>query len=138
MTHRNYTFTQGAEADLDEIHNNSLRLYGKEQTNKFIIKFKKAAEFAANNIGKITARSHLTGDSGLHLYPVNNFYLAYKPVSNCHIVIIAIFRQTRDAYAVIMANLRAYDADFLEIEEKIKQGKLMVPPKKVRRKTKKL
>src|SRR5277367_4079932 len=129
---RKYTFTKGAEADLDEIHERSREQYGRAQTNKFIAELKKAAEFAANNIGKVATRGHLTGDSGLSLYPVNNHFLAYRPVSIDHIVIIAIFRQSRDVAAHIAAEAERFQNDFREIERRLESGEISLKARKTR------
>ena len=134
MKSAKYTLTRGAEADLDEIYKRSLAQFGRDQTNRFMADLKKAAEFAADHHGKIPTRSHLTGDSGLSLYPVNNHFLAYRPVAPNHIVVIAIFRQSRDVAALIVANAETFRKDFLNIEEKIKRGEIVFegirPPEK--------
>lgn len=121
-----YTLTKGAEADLDDIYRKSVELFGHAQTNKFLIELERAAEFAADNIGKIQTRAHLTGDSGLSLYPVNNHFIAYRPVADNHIVIIALFRQSRDIPSFVMAEAEKFKADFAEIEQKIKMGKIIL------------
>jgi plasmid stabilization system protein ParE len=108
MRSSKYTLTKGAEADLDEIHQRSLEQFGRARTNRFIAELKKAAEFAADNVGKLGTRSHLTGDSGLNLYPVQNHFVAYPPVSRNHIVIIAIFRQSRDIAALVVAEAERF------------------------------
>jgi plasmid stabilization system protein ParE len=122
MRSSKYTLTRRAEADLDELHEKSLEQFGRIQTNKFMADLKKAAEFAANNIGKVPTRAHLVGDSGLSLYPIHNHFIAYRPVTEDHIVIIAIVRQSRDIAALITAESDRFRADFSEIEQKIKNG----------------
>jgi plasmid stabilization system protein ParE len=121
-----YTLTKGAEADLEEIYRHSLEMFGLEQTNKFMAELKKAAEFAADNHGKVSTRAHLTGESGLSLYPVNNHFIAYRPVAENHIVIIALFRQSRDIPSFIRAESEKFKKDFLEIERKIKSGSIVI------------
>jgi plasmid stabilization system protein ParE len=103
MKSSKYTLTMRAEVDLDEFYEKSLEQYGPIQTNKFLADLKKAAEFVADNIGKAPTRAHLVGESGLSLYPVNNHFIAYRPVTVDHIVIIAIIRQSRDVAALIAA-----------------------------------
>lgn len=126
MKSSRYTLTKSAEADLDEIYARSLAQFGRAQTNLFMADFKRAAEFAADHIGKLPTRTHLVGESGLSLYPVNNHYLAYRPVGNNHIVIIAIFRQARDIPALITAEAEKFQKDFLEIEQKIRNGAIVI------------
>lgn len=126
MKSSQYTFTKSAEADLDEIYEKSLQQFGRTQTNIFMAAFKKAAEFAADNVGKVSTRAHLAGESGLSLYPVNNHYIAYRPVAENHIVIIAIFRQSRDIAALVMAEAEKFQKDFLDIEQKIKGGGISI------------
>jgi plasmid stabilization system protein ParE len=121
-----YTLTKRAEADLEELYRNSLEQYGSIQTNKFMNDLKKAAEFAADNIGKVPTRAHLTGESGLSLYPVNNHFIAYRPVTEKHIVVIAIFRQSRDVVAMIAAEADRFRAEFSEIEQSIKNGTIKI------------
>ena len=124
MKSRKYTLTKGAEADLDEIHQRSLELFGCGQTNKFMSDLNRAAEFAAANVGKIPTRSHLTGESGLSLYPVNSHFIAYRPVAKNHIVIIAVFRQSRDITRFILSEADKFKMDFAEIERKIENGEI--------------
>jgi plasmid stabilization system protein ParE len=126
MRSRKYTLTKGAEADLDEIHRRSLEQFGRPRTNKFMAELKKAAEFAADNIGKVATRSHLTGDSGLSLYPVRSFFIAYRPVSENHIVIIAIFPQSRDIVTLVMKEADRFRKDFEEIELGIGCGEISI------------
>ena|SRR5947209_4908910 len=91
-----YTLTEGAELDADEIHARSLEEFGEGQTRKFMAEFHKAACFAAENHALVPHRSKLAGETGLSLYPVNNYYLAYHPVADDHIVIVAVVHQARD------------------------------------------
>ena len=121
-----YTLTKGAEADLDEIYRRSLERFGRDQTNTFMTALKKAAEFAADNHGKVPPRSQLTGESGLSLYPVHNHFIAYRPVADHHIVIIALLRQSRDIPAFVLAEAKRFRKDFAEIERKIKSGALVI------------
>jgi len=125
MRSSSYTLTRSAESDLDDLYLRSLERYGRDQTNLFIADLKKAAEFAVAHHGKIPTRSHLTGDSGLSLYPVNGLYIAYRPVADDHIVIIAILNQSRDIPAFVIAEANKFQEDFLEIERKIKQGEII-------------
>ena len=126
MKSSKYTLTRRAESDLDELYEKSLEQFGPIQTNRFMTDLKNAAEFAADNIGKIPARAHLVGDSGLSLYPVKNHFIAYRPVAEDHIVIITIFRQSRDVAALIAAEADRFRADFSEIERKIKDGTISI------------
>ena len=126
MRSRSYTLTKGAEADLDEIHRRSLEQFGRARTNKFMAELKKAAQFAADNIGKVATRSHLTGDSGLSLYPVRSLFIAYRPVSKNHIVIIAIFPQSRDIAALVMTEADRFRKDFEEIEHGMARGEISI------------
>jgi plasmid stabilization system protein ParE len=126
MKSKKYTLTRGAASDLDEIYQKSIELFGISQTNKFFAELQKAAEFAADHIGKIQTRGMLTGKSGLRLYPVNKHFIAYRPISKKHIVIISVFKQSRDIQALIAAREEEFKKDFAEIDEKLKSGKLVI------------
>jgi len=91
-----YTLTEGARIDSDEIYAKSIKDFGIEQTKKYMAEFDKAAGFVAENHKRVPNRSHLTGETGLSLYPVNNHYLAYYPIADDHIVIVAVIKQVRD------------------------------------------
>jgi len=119
-----YTLTTSAESDLRALQARSLELFGPIQTNRFIARLKKAAEFASTHIGKLSTRSHLVGDSGLSLYPVSNQFLVYRPVSDHHIVILAIVTQSRDIPALIAAKETTFQETFRVIEQSIKRGKI--------------
>ena len=119
-----YTLTRGAEADLDDIHLRSFEQYGHDQTNKYIGELKKAVEFVSSHHAKIPARQHLTGDSGLNLYPVNNLYIVYRPIAGDHVVIISVISQLRDIPTLLIAQEKEFEKDFLEIQKKIKDGEI--------------
>lgn len=101
---KSYTLTVTAERDFREAKRWSQARWGKEQTTAYFTDLHKGAEFIAHHQQNITDRNTLTAATGLGIYPVREHYIVYLPVSETHIIIVALIRQVRDVCAILQAN----------------------------------
>ncbi len=98
---RHYILTATAERDFREARQWSLSRWGKELTRQYFTDLHDSAEGLARGH---SARPKLSDSSELGIYPVREHYLVYVPISKNRVVIVALFRQTRDVPAILKAN----------------------------------
>jgi plasmid stabilization system protein ParE len=103
MTPR-YLLTECAEADLTEARAWSLARWGKALTEAYFADLHAAALYVAAHHTHLATRDLLTQDIGLSVYPVREHYLAYVPITQTAIIIVAVIRQGRDLPGLLRQN----------------------------------
>ena len=81
------------------------------------------AEYIAAHQRAIAPRDDLTGNTELGVYPVGEHYLVYAPIGDTQIVIVALFRQTRDVPAILKANSFRIRRQRIAALDKLQAGK---------------
>jgi plasmid stabilization system protein ParE len=101
---KSYILTATAARDIREARRWSVARWGKKRTKLYFQQLHDGAEYIATHQRAIAPRDDLTGNTELGVYPVGEHYLVYAPIGDTQIVIVALFRQTRDVPTILEAN----------------------------------
>lgn len=101
---KSYILTATAARDFREARQWSIARWGKKRTKLYFQQLHDGAEYIATHQRAIAPRDDLTGNTELGVYPVGEHYLVYAPIGDTQIIIVALFRQTRDVPIILEAN----------------------------------
>ncbi len=118
MASRSYILTQGAVDDIREIGDWSLERWGKERTVQYLKELHEKLEYVATNFKTLeNNKTHedLSGNTGLMLYPANNHYIVFIPISEKSIAVAAVIRQERDIPSILQKDAFTIHRELQEI-----------------------
>ncbi|MDQ6968869.1 MAG: type II toxin-antitoxin system RelE/ParE family toxin [Mariprofundaceae bacterium] len=124
---KHYALTNLAERDLQEAKLWSISRWGREHTQQYFNDLHKAAENVATHYHLLNSREDLTGETGLSIHPVREYYLVYFPISEQYIIIVAVIRQSRDIPKILSKAAFMIRREVIEIKNCIKRGSLSLP-----------
>lgn len=123
MTQAGYTLSARAKLDADEIDTASRRKWGNETANQYMADLEKGAGYIASNHKGLAKRDHITGETGFGAYPVREHYIIYHPVTDNHIVVVAVMPQERDIPNIIKRNTAEINRILAEFEKHFASGR---------------
>jgi plasmid stabilization system protein ParE len=101
---KSYILTATAARNFREARRWSVARWGKKRTKLYFQQLHEGAEYIATHQPAMAPRDDLTGNTELGVYPVGEHYLVYAPIGDTQMVIVALFRQTRDVPTILEAN----------------------------------
>jgi len=120
---KSYILTATAARDFREARRWSVARWGKKRTKLYFQQLHDGAEYIVTHQRAIAPRDDLTGNTDLGVYPVGEHHLVYAPISDTQIVIVALFRQTRDVPAILKANSFRIRRQLIAALDKLQAGK---------------
>jgi plasmid stabilization system protein ParE len=109
--------------------------WGKELTSRYFDDLHEGAQFIAEN--QLRRRQELSGETSLLVYPVREHYIAYEPLAERFIAIVAVIRQGRDIPAILQKWSVPIRRELIEIRAKIARGEITWPTRSAARRRRK-
>jgi len=124
---KHYLLTLSAELDLRQAKQWSQVHWGRELTIEYFSDLNAAAEYVATHHESLHDQEDLTGDTGLLIHPVREYYFIYMPVDKHHAIIVSVLRQSRNIPETLKIMAFRIHRDIQDIKERLKSGKLKLP-----------
>lgn len=127
---RRYFLTPGAVKDIRDIGNWSFERWGKETTLKYLAELHQGLEFIATHFETFKSNktlAHLSGGTGLMIYPIKEHYVVYVPIGKKVIAVATVIRQGRDIPSLLKNSDFSIRRELKEIRDNVENGLMDFP-----------